>query len=713
MARFDAIGIFWEDLAPVKPPKKEKIKSIPPEPVWLEATYLPGLDEAKELTLSLYSNDELIEAWQAGDRLNYDIECYPNYFLLTARGIQSGKCVCFEAHDGKSLSLEERGKLAWILTNFTMVGFNIKHYDNVVATVAASGFSTEQLWDTTKLIFEKSEKDPRKSKYSAWQILKKVGVNQIEVDSIDLIEYTASKPSLKKLAGRVHAPRMQDLPFTPGMNLSYEQKIITKWYNINDLDVVDLVYKQYYDRIALREKLSIKYAIDLRSRSDAQMAEAIMEAEIKKLTGQKFLARSKIEMGKTFRYKKSDYIKFHTSVLQDALEIVLNTDLVVSEKGSIKLPPELSNLVIPINKGRYKFGIGGLHSQEKSIGHVADDDYMLVDTDVTSYYPFLILNAGLTPKNLGRNFLVVYNGVVVDRVNAKKAGDVIAAEGLKITANGTYGKLGSPWSIMYAPELLVQVTISGQLSILMFIEMMEHEGFEVISANTDGVVCKVKRTEKEEFNRLVKYWEMTTGMGTEETQYSAVYSRDVNTYVAIYSEPEKQKGKLFKSKGNIFNIRHPDKSGDASSVDLKKNPVTEICMYAIIEQILRSIPIEQTIRECTDASRFVEVRDVKGGGVYVTPSGTIEYLGKTVRWYHATGVDDQSRIVYAKSGNKVANSESSKPLMTLPKEGVPDDIDYDWYRRKTEANMILMGYTKGEMSEEFADDETEEIEMED
>ena len=40
MARNDMCGIFWDDTPEIKI-KKEKIKSVPPEPVWLYDTYLP------------------------------------------------------------------------------------------------------------------------------------------------------------------------------------------------------------------------------------------------------------------------------------------------------------------------------------------------------------------------------------------------------------------------------------------------------------------------------------------------------------------------------------------------------------------------------------------------------------------------------------------------------------------------------------------------
>lgn len=62
--------------------------------------------------------------------------------------------------------------------------------------------------------------------------------------------------------------------------------------------------------------------------------------------------------------------------------------------------------------------------------------------------------------------------------------------GSKIQINGTFGKTGSPYSVLFAPTMLIQTTITGQLSLLMLIEWHEIYGIPVISANTDGVVIK-------------------------------------------------------------------------------------------------------------------------------------------------------------------------------------------------------------------------------
>jgi hypothetical protein len=281
------------------------------------------------------------------------------------------------------------------------------------------------------------------------------------------------------------------------------------------------------------------------------------------------------------------------------------------------MPPEIGDLEIKINEGSYQFGIGGLHSQEKNIAHFANDEYFLADTDATSYYPRLILNSGLTPDNLGKDFILIYNGIVVTRVTAKQAGDIVTAECLKIVANGTFGKLGSMWSIMYAPDLMVQVTVTGQLSILMLVERFELAGIQVTSVNTDGIVVKCKRTMEDVFKGIVQQWEKETGFGTEEIRYKGTYSKDINNYIAEYEVP--QKGEKFKLKGLY---------GKTSS---KKNAVNEVCIKAIKDYMDTGKDVAESIRSCKQVSMFTTMREVKGGAVKDDV-----YLGKVVRWYYST-----------------------------------------------------------------------------
>src|SRR5581483_9571364 len=139
--------------------------------------------------------------------------------------------------------------------------------------------------------------------------------------------------------------------------------------------------------------------------------------------------------------------------------------------------------------------------------------------------PRIILNCRLAPEHLGDNFLKVYNGIVERRLKAKREKNIAVSENLKVTINGTFGKTGSPHSILYAPEVMIHILLGGQLYLLMLIEALELAGVAVASANTDGILMHCARNKIEAMQAVVKEWETVTGFETEGTRYRAFYAR--------------------------------------------------------------------------------------------------------------------------------------------------------------------------------------------
>lgn len=241
------------------------------------------------------------------------------------------------------------------------------------------------------------------------------------------------------------------------------------------------------------------------------------------------------------------------------------------------------------------------------------------------------------------------------------AREKVANEGGKIQINGSFGKFGEKHSILYAPDLLLQVTLTGQLSLLMLIEAIEEAGIPVVSANTDGIVIKCPKARKDELNAIIERWEERCGYKTEETLYRALYSRDVNSYVAVYANP-KDPSEPVKTKG------------DYAKADLMRNAPRQICLDAVIEYLVNGTPMMDTIRACRDITKFTLIRTVKGGAV---KNGM--YLGKAVRWVYAKG--EQGGIHYLNNGNLVPQTIGAVPMMELPDE-FPEYLDYDWYYKE-------------------------------
>jgi hypothetical protein len=283
--------------------------------------------------------------------------------------------------------------------------------------------------------------------------------------------------------------------------------------------------------------------------------------------------------------------------------------------------------------------------------------------------------------------------------------------------NGTFGKLGSKYSIFYAPSELIQVTLTGQLALLMLIEEMERVGIPVVSANTDGLVVDISDEQYPLYISVISWWEQLTGFEMETTEFRAIYSRDVNSYVAITTDAS------HKSKG-AYAPPEPGPSG-------WPNPTTQVCVDAVCAYLQHGTPIETTILSCTDVRQFVTIRDVKGGGVWSNtqvavddwvllidtgtaqnvwaaagdPTKTVKRksrpparmvwvddvrLGRMVRWYYAT--NGAGTIRYRTSGSTVPKSEGCKPLMELP-DTLPVDVNYLWYFAEARSLLNDVGVT--------------------
>lgn len=711
---------------------KNAEKRTPPEPVWLLPSYLPYLEESRQFNINLFTDAELADAalefilTGVKHKLMFDIECYANYFQIAFISITTGKVVYLEMYETENGIPVELNipKLNWIIANFCIVGFNSNGYDQPIMTLALANKTNMQLKEATRSIIEWRERPSN--------VLRAHKVKKLQgIDHIDLIEVAPLFASLKIYGGRLHCQRMQDLPFHPDTVLTEDQIAIVRWYCINDLNVTALLNDSLLKQINLRITMGQEYGMDLRSKSDAQIAEAVIAEEVTKLNRCR-VHRPKIDPGTMYKYSVPQFIKYKSPLMNWALEIVRNVNFEVSEHGSIGMPDELKQLEITIANATYKMGIGGLHSTEKKTAHYADEHYILLEKDVVSYYPWIILNQGLFPQHLGPNFLIIYRAIVERRLQAKKEGNKTVADSLKITINGSFGKLGSKYSILYAPDLLIQVTITGQLALLMLIEKLELAGIQVVSANTDGIVIKCHRSKEQLMEQLCKEWEQETQFQLDSTYYKALFSRDVNNYIALKDNSEvKDLAKRFKVKGAL------------SRPGLQKNPTNEICIDAIEAILLDSVPIEHTITNCKDITKFVNVRTVKGGAVkvyetvntcpahetkedlltshgyhkyynktwikdnqegmsavklddayrsikasYNIPTKS-EFLGKAIRWYYAKGMPGE--LVYAKSGNKVPRSDGAKPMMDIPTV-FPNDVDYNWYIEETNKILKQIGY---------------------
>ena len=660
--------------------------------------------------------------------LIYDTECSPDYWMVGFLHPQTGRVRQYELFEGNPLNHRE---IVSIMREFTLVSFNGVDYDTPMLTyalLAALDIEKGKLGIAAALANLKRLSDHIiMGKLRSWQVEQEYGFKiPAFVDQIDLMEPVPGvQISLKLYGARLHSKRLQDLPYGPhesvflaedGFPHAEDRRAKILAYNVNDLHTTHDLWKEARkpgnDIIQTRIDFGAEFNLDVRSKSDAQMAEAAIKTRVSALKGEK-LYPTRVSPGTTYRYQAPDFLRFKTETMKVVLATMLAAPFVVAEAGNITMPPQVADLRVQMGQSVYKMGIGGLHSTESRRAIFANERVLLRDFDVTSYYPALILKCGLFPPSMGDLFQTVYREFFERRLTAKKTGNASLAQTLKIVLNGTYGKLGSRFSVLYAPNLLIQVTITGQLALLMLIERMELAGIPCVSANTDGIVLACPADLEARMYEIAREWERDTGLGLEDTPYTALLSRDVNTYLAV-----KPGGKV-KAKG------------DLAPSDAQHNPWFEITKQAVYDFVAKGVPVAETIIRCRDVRQFVAVQKVNGGAQMPTRTSYVddwvevmprewvrlawirsgqdylkspvkrksrpapvlvtseaEYLGKVVRWIRST--KSNQHIERVKGGAKVSESDNARPLMTLPDE-FPDDIDYLFYIEKANAMLKDIG----------------------
>ena len=589
-----------------------------------------------------------------------DCEVYANYFLIMFKSLESGRYAAFDMFEGQELN---RKRVIQLMKEDTTVSFNGNGYDIHIIAAALEGWPCDAIKRLSDEII--------KSNLPSWQVAKN---NRLRVrhdwDHIDVIDVAPGKAGLKIYGGRMGAKKLQDLPIAPDALISPEQRVELRRYCKNDLDTTEALYRSLEPAIKLREQIGAQYGgIDLRSKSDAQIAEAVIKYRLNEYTGRTYKPR-KVAVGHACRYGDPKIVSFQGDELQKVFHRILKSDFPVVSNGSVKMPEWLQKTKIRIGQTDYQMGIGGLHSCEKGQSVVAGLDQILADFDVASYYPSIILKLKLAPKDMGSDFLLIYQDIVTERLQAKARGDKLTADTLKIVVNGSFGKLGSMYSALYAPELMIQTTITGQLCLLMLIEWVESVGARVVSANTDGIVILCDKSREKWLEEVMFDWMLTTSFELERSDYRSIHSRDVNNYMAV-----KPDGKV-------------KRKGVYAEPVLSKNPDFTIVTDAVAAFLSKGKPVEDSIRASADPKGFVTVRQVTGGGLWRG-----EYLGKAVRFYYSTEVGADECISYAKNSNKVPRSDGAKPMMDLPDE-LPGDVDYARYIEMAQEALKDMGVMK-------------------
>lgn len=533
----------------------------------------------------------------------YDIEVFQNIFHCSVKNTETNDIYKFEISERKN-QLRELVKffkqvdkyITWgdyyttninIPTNIIFCGYNNLHYDNPIInyiieyedklmqynipTICSS------IFNLSKTITASSEDN-----IDAWKHWK----YQIWFDTFDILTMLYSnklRVGLKEIQVTMQYPNVQEFvcDWTKPLPLEDFDSMID--YNINDIESTSELLNRCKKDVDLRIAIEDEYGVRVLSKDGVNIGMKILTQKYLEKTGLTWWDIKDLRSPMSVIPLKDvilPFIKYDSPILQRVLDDMKNQIVSPGRKG-------YENKFV-FNNLRYSVGVGGIHSVNSPEIIIPRDDEMLIDIDVASLYPSMLIEYEFYPKHLGKEFLEVYKQIKDERIEAKHNGDKVKNETLKLDLNGLSGNLQNEHNFCYSPFAVMQIRINGQLLLLMLAEKLTQIGCRIVQANTDGLFVLLKKDIYSKVNSICREWEQLTKLILEEDRFKAMYQYAINDYFAITEDNK------VKEKGMFI-----------TAVKLGKGLTPKIIPKAIISFFKDGISVEDTIKNCTDIRDFL------------------------------------------------------------------------------------------------------------
>ena len=409
---------------------------------------------------------------------------------------------------------------------------------------------------------------------------------QIWFDTFDILTMLYSnklRVGLKEIQVTMQYPNVQEFvcDWTKPLPLEDFNSMID--YNINDIESTSELLNRCKKDVDLRIAIEDEYGVRVLSKDGVNIGMKILTQKYLEKTGLTWQDIKDLRSPMSVIPLKDvilPFIKYDSPILQRVLDDMKNQIVSPGRKG-------YENKFV-FNNLRYSVGVGGIHSVNSPEIIIPRDDEMLIDIDVASLYPSMLIEYEFYPKHLGKEFLEVYKQIKDERIEAKHNGDKVKNETLKLALNGLSGNLQNEHNFCYSPFAVMQIRINGQLLLLMLAEKLTQNGCRIVQANTDGLFVLLKKDIYSKVNSICREWEQLTKLILEEDRFKAMYQYAINDYFAITEDNK------VKEKGMFI-----------TTVKLGKGLTPKIIPKAVINFFKDGVSVEDTIKNCTDIRDFL------------------------------------------------------------------------------------------------------------
>ena len=250
---------------------------------------------------------------------------------------------------------------------------------------------------------------------------------------------------------------------------------------------------------------------------------------------------------------------------------------------------------------------GGIHAGVKKYHYQCKPHEVILDIDVDQLYPTLMIVYGLLLRAVEEPER--FKNVLDTSLRLKREGKKKEREPYKRICNITYGAEGDMFNPMYDPLHRNLVCVFGQVLIIDLLEKIE-DLIELLQSNTDGIFIKLNRSDIPELKRRVEEWEKRTGLKMSYDEFTAMYAKDVNNYIAVRADGS------YHCKGAYVK--------ELNDLDYDLPIVNE----AVKQYLLRGTSVEITVNNCRDFRMFQKIVKLSSKYKWVEH----ESKGKKVRY---------------------------------------------------------------------------------
>lgn len=500
------------------------------------------------------------------------------------------------------------------------IGYNSRHYDQYILKGILCGFNPKDINDY--IIVE------NKSGYSYSNLFRKIQINNFDI--------MTSFHSLKQLEGFMgNMIKESDIDFNIDRKLTEEELAEVIKYCRHDVQQTMKVFMNRKSEFESQMQLIniFKLPLSYISKTKVQLSAVILDAT-KVDRDDEF----DIEIPNTLKLKKYKEVK-------DWYENPVNKDY------SKELIKEVAGV-------EHVFAWGGLHG---AIPNYIDEGKFL-NIDVASYYPSLMIEYGYGSRNMSNPDK--FKEIKDLRLKYKAEKNPLQAP-LKIVINGTYGAMKDRFNNLYDPRQANNVCIGGQLLLLDLIEKLEDK-CKLVQSNTDGLIVKIEKDNDQEILDICHEWEHRTRMVLEYDYYVKMIQKDVNNYIIVAEDGH------YKSKGAYVKKLN----------ELDNN--LPIVNKAVVDNLIKNIPVEETIMNCNDLKQFQLVAKVSSKYMYAL-YGDERLKEKCLRVFASTDENDKG-VFKLKAIGKNPEKIAGTPIhcfinnedINLNNE-IPSKLDKQWY----------------------------------